>query len=104
MAKVTVSRRCNGPFQWESVSGSVERRLQGQGLCGKEVSIEYDDDNPISLRLGELAEKVGFCCVSCSKGADAMVSRRDALYQKAIKARLAGEYDHSKGGSKEFEF
>jgi len=102
MATVKVERRCGGPFHWETVDG--ERVLSKMDLCGTPVSIEYDDDNPVSKRMGELFERVGFCCAKCSDEAERLTIARDRRIKKELEAQRMGSFNHKKSGSKEFTF
>ena len=102
MATVKVERRCGGPFHWETVDGS--RKLTKMDLCGTPVSIEYDDDNPVSTRLGELVERIGFCCEKCSDEAERLTIARDRRIKKHMELQRAGGFNHKKSGSKEFTF
>lgn len=102
MATVKVERRCGGPFHWETVDG--ERVLSKMDLCGTPVSIEYDDDNPISKRMGELFERLGFCCESCSNKGERMIAERERRIKEQMELQRSGEFNHKKSGSKEFTF
>ena len=106
MAKVTIDKRCEGPFHWETVGG--ERTIAPMGSCGEKLSLEYDDDDEMESQWAKVWKSLGhrWACVPCSKSGNGMMHAAERARQKAIDDQFYGgikkKFKSDKG--KEFLF
>jgi len=104
MAKVTIEKRCEGPFHWETKDG--ERTIAPLGSCGENLQIEYDDEDPIASQWAVVWQKLGhkWACVPCSKSGNSMMHAREYRRQKAIDAEFGKKNRFKSDKGKEYLF
>ncbi len=84
MAKVTIDKRCEGPFHWETKDG--RRIIAPLSSCGVKLTIEYDDEDEIASQWAEVWQKLEhrWACVPCSKSGNNMMHEQERRRQQAI--------------------
>ena len=90
MAKVTIDKRCEGPFHWETTNGV--RIIAPLGSCGENLKLEYDDDDEMEAQWAGVWKSLGhrWACVPCSKSGNAMMHAAERARQKAINDQFYG--------------
>ena len=74
MSKVEYTKKCDGPFAWESNDGRTE--LKTLGICNEVIEIEHEDGNPLESSVFRLFEgRVN--CDGCVSKARKMIAQRE---------------------------